>query len=96
MGTAQVTEEGVVVRRPEYLSNFTIDKPKIDFFKQAQVITTKLKAGERKRKDAIDQKIKKIAASVESKQDMAKENRKVLGRDMKERCQEWAERSQEK
>ena len=92
----QVTEEGVVVRRPEHLSNFTIDKPKIDFFKQAQVITTKLKAGERNRKQAMDQKMKKLAASVESKQDMAKENRKVLGKDLKERCQELVERDKEK
>jgi len=84
------------VRRPEHLSNFTIDKPKIDFFKQAQVITTKLKAGERNRKQAMDQKMKKLAASVESKQDMAKENRKVLGKDLKERCQELVERDKEK
>jgi len=29
----QVTKEGVVIQKPEHLSNFTIDKPKIDFFK---------------------------------------------------------------
>ena len=84
------------MRKPEHLSNFTIDKPKIDFFKQAQVITTKLKAGERNRKQALDEKVKKAAASVESKHDLAKENRKVLGRDLKDRCQEWVEKDKEK
>ena len=29
----QLTKEGVIVHAPEHLSNFTIDKPKIDFFK---------------------------------------------------------------
>ena len=29
----ELTQDGVVVHAPEYLSKFTIDKPKIDFFK---------------------------------------------------------------
>ena len=31
--TVQIVPEGVIVHKPEHLTNFTIDKPKIDFFK---------------------------------------------------------------
>ena len=52
--TVQITKAGVVVQKPEHLSNFTIDKPTIDFFKQASAITGKLKVSERNRKRAMD------------------------------------------
>lgn len=32
---AAVTDRGVIVQKPDYLSAFTIDKDKIDFYKQA-------------------------------------------------------------
>lgn len=32
---AAVTDRGVIIQKPDYLSTFTVDKDKIDFYKQA-------------------------------------------------------------
>ena len=74
--TFQFTELGVVMHKPDHLSGFVIDKPTIDFFKQAQQITTKLRVGERKRNKVIEEKIKRVSASVGNKQETAKVFRK--------------------
>ena len=46
---AAITDRGVIVNKPEHLSAFTIDKDKIDFYKQAQIITEKQVKSEKNR-----------------------------------------------
>ena len=46
---AAITDRGVIVNKPEHLSAFTIDKDKIDFYKQAQVIAEKQVKSEKNR-----------------------------------------------
>lgn len=61
----QKTSEGIVVHQPDHLSNFVIDKPKIDFFKHAQSVTSKLLNSEKNRARLIKQNIKQIHTNTE-------------------------------
>jgi hypothetical protein len=45
--------KGVLVERPPHLSNFTIDREKIDFFKQAVVLKDKIQKSEKLREIQI-------------------------------------------
>jgi hypothetical protein len=53
---AAVTERGVIVQKPDYLSAFTVDKDKIDFYKQAQVLKENMAKAEKNRGKHLTEK----------------------------------------
>ena len=67
------------------MSNFTIDKPKIDFFVKAKEITSRLDKSEKIREKLIKKRIKDVASSVVVHQEKAKQNQKLLKMEVKER-----------
>ena len=60
--------KGVLVQRPDHLSTFTVDRDKIDYFKQAQVIKDKIQKSSKIRDLQLKEKKKEIAKKVEEKQ----------------------------
>ena len=82
-----VAKDGVVVRGYDHLSNFTIDKPKIDFFLKAKEITTRLDKSERFRDKLIKKKVKEVSCNIVQHQEKAKQNQKLLKMDVKDRIE---------
>ena len=68
----QVVPEGVIVQRPDHLTNFTIDKPKIDFFKSGLAITGKLDQSEALRTKRFKKMAKEVHVKNESTMAKAK------------------------
>ena len=56
-----MTDRGVIVNKPDHLSAFTIDKDKIDFYKQAQIIKDKQFKSEKNRGNLLKEKTKGAA-----------------------------------
>ena len=92
----QIVPEGVIVQRPDHLTNFTIDKPKIDFFKSGLAITKKLDQSEKIRSKRLKTMAKEVNAKNEIYMDKAKQNQKLLSLDHKERTKCLDERGKSK
>lgn len=67
---AAVTERGVIVQKPDYLSAFTVDKDKIDFYKQAQVLKENMAKAEKNRGKHLTEKT--TAAATVNNEKMSK------------------------
>lgn len=67
---AAVTERGVIVQKPDYLSAFTVDKDKIDFYKQAQVLKENMAKAEKNRGKRMTEKV--TAAATVNNEKMSK------------------------
>ena len=59
---------GYLVNKPSYLSNFTIDREKIDFFKKAQDFKNKIQKSEKLRENQLKDQAREIKRRVEEKQ----------------------------
>lgn len=59
--------KGVLVQRPDHLSNFTVDRDKIEYFKLAQVLKDKIVRSEKIREFEMKKRKKEVATKVEEK-----------------------------
>ena len=78
-----MTDRGVIVSKPDHLSAFTIDKDKIDFYKQAQIIYEKQIKSEKNRGDLQKVKTKTAATINKEKHEKAQTNQKAHKEDIK-------------
>jgi hypothetical protein len=61
------TNPGVIVNKPDHLSAFTVDRDKIEFFKQAVVLKDKIQKSEKLREAALKNQTREIAKKVVEK-----------------------------
>jgi len=61
------TNPGVIVNKPYHLSAFTVDKDKIEFFKQAVVLKDKIQRSEKLREAALKNQTREISKKFEEK-----------------------------
>ena len=93
---AAVTDRGVIIQKLDYLSTFTVDKDKIDFYKQAQVLKENMAKAEKNRGKHLTQK--KTAAATVNNEKMSKAlvNQKALKQDIQQKKVEILEKDKYK
>ncbi len=72
------TGRGVLVQKTSYLSNFTIDKDKIEFYQKAKALAEKMQKSERNRQALLAKQKSNISRKMAEKFHQAKINKRAI------------------
>jgi hypothetical protein len=84
----------VLTRKAEHLTNFTIDRSKINFFARAEKLVNKLQKSERTRKQLREQQLEDIKAKTENLRAVVQQNKHERDLAILERQLELKEKGQ--